>query len=160
MFRNTLNILLHLQQQTMYQGGPLLAEPVSVHAKKKNGSGYRSASPITSREFASALTSKLRTACSSNRSKTPASRRVSRARDGSQNLSQLRTIILSSFLDNSPCKASEYFEPRMLRFKRLSTGDSAPNVLVCLRFLSSSTFSTSTTSFTAWSFKSLGMTRP
>jgi hypothetical protein len=47
---------------------------------------------------------------------TPASRRMSRPRDGSQNFSQLRTIILSSFLDNSPCKAFQYFEPRVLRF--------------------------------------------
>jgi hypothetical protein len=29
----------------------------------------------------------------------------------SQNLFQLQTIILSSFLDNSPCKVSKYFEP-------------------------------------------------
>jgi hypothetical protein len=55
---------------------------------------------------------------------------VSRARDGSDNLSQLRTNILSSFLDNSPCKASEFFEPRVLRFKRLAIGDSAPDILL------------------------------
>jgi hypothetical protein len=79
---------------------------------------------------------------------------------GSQNLFQLQTIILSSFLDNSPCKVSEFFEPRVLRYKGLAISDSAPNFLVCLRFLVPNTISSSTTSFTARSFKSTGITRP
>jgi hypothetical protein len=60
--------------------------------------------------------------------------------------------LLSSFIENASCKAFQYLEPRGLRFKRLAKGDSAPNVLVCLRFLVSNTVSSSTPSFTARSF--------
>jgi hypothetical protein len=49
--------------------------------------------------------------------------------------------LLSSFIANSSCKEFQYFEPRVLRLKRLAIGDSDPNVLVCLRFLVSSTVS-------------------